>query len=127
MSLSPEDRLKLLDEHMRMVLSPAGFAGYREKNKLKSSYAPDEPLNYWLRHRTRIAAALPAELEGRALAAEAMKFIVSDLKQVHLGKLCARCGMHAERQCSRCRRARYCSVDCQRAHWPEHRGVCGPA
>ncbi|GFH61733.1 hypothetical protein CTEN210_18209 [Chaetoceros tenuissimus] len=27
-------------------------------------------------------------------------------------------------QCSRCKVAVYCSVECQRKHWPEHRSIC---
>jgi hypothetical protein len=30
-------------------------------------------------------------------------------------------------KCSRCRAVRYCSSECQRSHWPEHRTVCVPA
>ena len=27
-------------------------------------------------------------------------------------------------QCGRCRYATYCNADCQRAHWPDHKGLC---
>lgn len=30
----------------------------------------------------------------------------------------------AQSRCSRCQSAFYCSVDCQRAHWPSHRDEC---
>ena len=26
--------------------------------------------------------------------------------------------------CSRCRRARYCSVECQRSDWKQHKSIC---
>mmetsp|Transcript_20434 Transcript_20434/g.20554 ORF Transcript_20434/g.20554 Transcript_20434/m.20554 type:complete len:294 (-) Transcript_20434:181-1062(-) len=29
------------------------------------------------------------------------------------------------KRCSRCKRVRYCSVDCQRDHWPIHKKDCG--
>ena len=34
-------------------------------------------------------------------------------------------GVYREvRSCSRCSRAHYCSRDCQRSHWPSHKGQC---
>ncbi|GLC67833.1 hypothetical protein PLESTF_000612300 [Pleodorina starrii] len=29
------------------------------------------------------------------------------------------------RKCARCRAVRYCCADCQRQHWPQHKGECG--
>ena len=42
---------------------------------------------------------------------------------------CASCGQHAVglRTCARCRTARYCSRECQAAHWPQHKRECRPA
>lgn len=39
--------------------------------------------------------------------------------------LCAACGKDlATLKCSRCMSVRYCSKECQRAHWKAHKGVC---
>lgn len=42
---------------------------------------------------------------------------------------CPGCGEQAValRACSRCRTARYCSRECQAAHWPQHKRECKPA
>ena len=32
---------------------------------------------------------------------------------------------NANHKCSRCKLARYCSTQCQRHHWPDHKQVCG--
>ena len=43
--------------------------------------------------------------------------------------LCASCntqGVHLMR-CSRCKKVFYCNVDCQRAHFKQHKLVCEPA
>ena len=37
------------------------------------------------------------------------------------------CSTIATDQCSRCRRATYCSAACQHAHWPAHRETCHAA
>lgn len=48
-----------------------------------------------------------------------------------VAKACSYCARNREllatKLCSRCRAVRYCSVDCQRAHWPFHKGLCHPS
>ncbi|CAN0435888.1 unnamed protein product [Ectocarpus sp. 13 AM-2016] len=39
---------------------------------------------------------------------------------------CSNCGKDGSlRPCSRCRHVRYCSRDCQRQHWKDHKRDCG--
>ena len=42
------------------------------------------------------------------------------------GGLCAACEKTRTnlKRCSRCRAVNYCSVDCQRAHWAQHKLAC---
>ncbi|KAL0488771.1 zmynd10 [Acrasis kona] len=37
---------------------------------------------------------------------------------------CENCGKIAPQQCSRCKNAYYCSIDCQKTKWQEHKKVC---
>ena len=38
---------------------------------------------------------------------------------------CAKCGQPgAKKRCTQCKKVYYCSVDCQRANWEEHRRCC---
>ena len=42
-------------------------------------------------------------------------------------RICANCGLETTaklQKCGRCRRVRYCSLECQEAHWPSHRIDC---
>ncbi|ALC41204.1 CG14590 [Drosophila busckii] len=39
---------------------------------------------------------------------------------------CAGCGVPATLTCTRCRMARYCCVDHQKAHWSKHKRCCKP-
>lgn len=45
-----------------------------------------------------------------------------------LSSACAKCGLASAplQRCSVCRRERYCSRECQRAHWQAHKPLCGP-
>ena len=39
---------------------------------------------------------------------------------------CSNCGKMASslKHCSKCRNVLYCSVECQRLHWPQHKSIC---
>jgi len=37
---------------------------------------------------------------------------------------CSFCSKHAQQMCGRCGNTRYCSQDCQKQHWPEHKKGC---
>ncbi|KAI9010525.1 hypothetical protein DFJ74DRAFT_684809 [Hyaloraphidium curvatum] len=48
------------------------------------------------------------------------------------GSVCAWCpsfstdGTRGMQRCGRCKPIRYCSAECQRAHWPENKAACAP-
>ena len=48
--------------------------------------------------------------------------IPRDTKEMSL--LCLNCGAPGKKKCSVCRVARYCSSECQRAHWKQHKIAC---
>lgn len=37
---------------------------------------------------------------------------------------CAVCGNPGTKKCSQCKAVFYCSTECQRKHWPEHKKTC---
>ena len=39
-------------------------------------------------------------------------------------KRCAWCNEPARRKCGKCVSVRYCTRDCQKAHWPLHKSQC---
>ncbi|KAI1481710.1 hypothetical protein F4774DRAFT_407591 [Daldinia eschscholtzii] len=44
-----------------------------------------------------------------------------------VSKVCMNCGERdVDLRCSRCKMARYCDANCQRAEWPLHKKVCQP-
>ena len=53
-----------------------------------------------------------------------IEFELPLLHVVVVEKRCAYCGRVAHRRCGRCRMLRYCSAECQRVAWPQHRQMC---
>ena len=51
---------------------------------------------------------------------------ISTAAQVQEQKKCQNCGVTDKKlsQCSRCHFERYCSTECQKTAWPEHKKVC---
>ena len=48
-----------------------------------------------------------------------------EIQAPHIVGGCRLCGKpHAQKKCGRCLVAPYCSVECQRAHWPTHKLSC---
>lgn len=48
-------------------------------------------------------------------------------KEAKIMRTCELCGIESEKilfGCGSCRKYRYCSKECQRAHWPEHKYEC---
>lgn len=71
-----------------------------------------DSINWWERE----------PLEGAACAPE---------EPMPIPELCAACQQQSSngslQQCSRCKRVYYCSVECQRQHWKQHKGNCSGA
>ena len=38
--------------------------------------------------------------------------------------ICPGCGRVATKQCTRCKKQKYCSRECQMSHWPKHKKIC---
>ena len=39
---------------------------------------------------------------------------------------CTTCGISTKKRCGKCGRAWYCSIDCQKEDWKEHKRNCNP-
>ena len=52
--------------------------------------------------------------------------MASNTDPVEKQKCCAGCQQNTQKpkRCSRCRVVVYCSIECQRKHWPQHKIVC---
>jgi hypothetical protein len=37
---------------------------------------------------------------------------------------CGYCDKPATNQCGKCKKIRYCGIECQRAHWKQHKSGC---
>jgi hypothetical protein len=52
----------------------------------------------------------------------------SEPERLKVCEICARTAEEVGKEklhiCGKCRNVRYCSVECQRAHWPIHKPVC---
>ena len=73
---------------------------------------------------TQLAA--PRDRDDDEVTAFVHAFFSPDADET-MRRMCAACGQRARFSCSRCHTARYCSRDCQKDHWPLHRGDCARA
>ncbi len=55
---------------------------------------------------------------------KAQKSLDEPDEQKALEKVCVVCGAEASKACGGCRKARYCSQECQLSDWPEHKMQC---
>ena len=56
---------------------------------------------------------------------EVVERLAGQSERAGLGRdCCVVCGGAASQRCSRCRKQRYCSKQCQLQHWPNHKPVC---
>lgn len=65
--------------------------------------------------------------DGDSMECVSLKRVIDiAIQQGLVAKFCSHC--HAVdrsfQRCSRCRRARYCDIECQRAHWNTHCKIC---
>jgi hypothetical protein len=74
-------------------------------------------------YRIKMAAAV---VSSTTLCCPAIN-LASLVKTCTPGKQCKHCSkiLISSLRCSRCKSAVYCSRDCQRVHWKEHRSACG--
>ncbi|KAI9016885.1 hypothetical protein DFJ74DRAFT_678687 [Hyaloraphidium curvatum] len=70
----------------------------------------------------------------RAKAWRKKVLAAGDLRPFIMRVCSAKCGINSSdpgaptfRRCSRCKAVEYCSKECQRSHWAEHKKVCMPA
>jgi hypothetical protein len=88
-----------------LVLNPSGATNQVDPSRPDCAYTPQS--------KTAPAPAVPRDATAALVRA-----------------MCSGCGLHDPdsrmQLCARCRKARYCSPECQRAHWKTHKKVCAP-
>jgi hypothetical protein len=144
----PEDLAKNLATKAYNYTQAAHRIGLEKAEKFieKDKYQPfvDKEIEYQLAHASEdfknairtgnreLAERLSAEMTQKALDAardKACKKIKKNTMTT-LGRECSECQNNPVDDkvsflvCSRCKEARYCSKDCQRAAWPAHKPVC---
>ena len=77
--------------------------------------------------RARAMLSGPSSRDEAAVAA-IRHIIAQSAEPLRNRPTCSGCGKQAVglRTCARCRAARYCSRECQAAHWPQHKHDCKP-
>ncbi len=54
----------------------------------------------------------------------AMEYVTMMAELTSVGKICCNCGVKGKLMKCGCRKVRYCSKECQAAHWDDHREKC---
>ena len=92
-------------EKVVLILNPTGVTLRTDPSRPDCAYTPDS--------KTTPAPAVPPAATAALVRA-----------------MCTGCGTHDPggrmRKCARCMLVRYCSPECQRAHWKTHKKVCAP-
>jgi hypothetical protein len=68
--------------------------------------------------------AVAADVAGRSPVSEDVGVCAAPTPKPPKKKNCVICGKEGLFKCAGCTRPRYCSTECQRAHWPIHREDC---
>ena len=74
-----------------------------------------------------LSSTAPWAAKARALNAAKKPLSQGDVNAILGGNTCASCSKPASLRCTRCKKAHYCSKECQKADWPSHKRVCVPA
>ena len=91
-------------------------------------HGADEEIIYAF-YQEDLAAVVLLIAKGDVARDEAMSVIMHTSIRTSAGKVCCECGARAPqggpklKKCP-CKKARYCSTECQHAHWPDHRTCC---
>ena len=90
--------------------------------------ADDETIYAFYQEESAAVVLLTANSD--AARKGAMRFIMRTSIETSAGKVCCECSARAQQEKLKkcpCKKVRYCSKECQRAHWHDHRPCCGRA
>lgn len=113
-----------VSDALERVLSPAEFADFRRVNKMGGPNGCGTPLHYWRDNRSAILDQLDYSKPFRDTVTSAMEAVRDGIKSGKNISLCANCGKKSTSRCGQCKKARYCSSECQKVHWKVHRSSC---
>jgi hypothetical protein len=103
------------------------LAGFIPYFAFKATRTAEESI-YAFYHEDR-AAVVMLTVSGDLARKSAMRVIVDESFRVPAGKICCECGARRVegapklKKCP-CKKVRYCSKECQKAHWRDHRVCC---
>ncbi len=103
----------LLDQRFHEQKSFGNFHSLRDLAQ-NSDYKAVNSLN---------RASLKSLTSGELLA-HFLQDVESFLLAQEVVKSCAICSKESTKYCSTCKKIYYCSAECQKKHWPEHKKVC---
>jgi len=107
---------------MRMTNSDLqGFIGLTLE--IMARVALEKGLTLAMMQETQSLARLKAALPPGSLELLFESDLAAQTRE-YKGSRCSVCLNHGELVCGRCGNTRYCSQDCQKQHWPEHKKGC---
>ena len=111
----------------QVIASGSSYAGIKVGDKVQIKGTGKDTLDgQYGTVLQRAVGSYELELLSDESADAKPKKITASIEQVvRLDSSCAKCGgIKNLMQCGRCKKVKYCSPDCQKAHWKEHKAAC---
>ena len=109
----------------QVIARSSSYAGIKVGDKVQIKGTGNDADGQYGTVLQRAVGSYEVEMRREEIPEAKTKVTVSIENVVRLAISCAKCAaVQNLMQCGRCKKVKYCSPDCQKAHWKEHKPYC---